>query len=841
MVFPQRYGEPDWDRPPRSGDGFAATGEIKERPLSNKSYEELRLESVQKQWAVKFVDLNNDAVSSGAHSSFVNLKNVTDVVEVVVGEKDNSARWIIHEKLIVDDSEFAKLALNGSFKEKKERRIALPEEDADIFGEYVRFLYTGCVITFSLERVVQMYTLGDRFQSTRFANACYETIAKSDDIWSATQLKYIFDNTFQEDRLRKLCTKQVGRGILDGRYSFTLSHDQEMLKDFMPELMQGVTSAVAEMKHKWNGWQSTPLQGQHFEAQASAQATSSFQPGLFGNPRPSSTTTSASPFGQTQPAQMSTASNPFGAPPSTTAPRFGQTFSFGGQAPASTEAGLFGSATRVTSGGLFGGQQPSRTGGAMFGTQSTQSPSGGLFGTPNTQATGGLFSAHRPAAGPGLFPAPGASHHTPSAQPQNPFGQAWQTSAAQPIQHQAASGITGFFGSATANSSASGGLFGSTSATSSAQPTVGGFGSAQPSTTSTPFGSFTSGNPPSTATWRSFGFGPSQPTATATSGQSPFGQVGPASNQANSSAPKFSFGNTSAPQASTGVGTSGQPADFGGFGSTSFQQSTSAFPSNAPCSFWNPAFPTQSPQVSSQPTVQVSNNGTDTDKAKPSSSNEIRVQSAANAEQNLTSGRAVLHSSDTSTQKNTDQSNKSIVATGVGAAESGQHASLFNFNSKIADSVSNDDANAGKGKHKAPEPSDNTEEVLSKGLFNMAFSNGHGTTNQPNPKRSFEQDEWDATSFKSAAENNTHSGTVQAATAEVSEGPEPKVTFVDGFGVRQAPGEGTIRNDVMRDMKDRDADAGKETVENAGTSKGEDGDALQGAKEILKGFGARII
>ena len=365
MSFHLRYGEPDWNETPCQG---WHDQDIRQHPLSDRSYEELRYEATQKQWTTKFVALNTMALSSSTpNATFVNLKNLTDTVEVIVGEGDDQARWILHSSLLTNDSEFAAMALSRDFKEKSERIIRFPEEDPGVFGQYVTFLYAKMVFVFALETLVQMYTLGDRLQSIKFANACYESIAKTTDPYSASQIKYIFDNTYTDDRLRKLCISQVGKGILDGRYSFSIPHEQEILKDFMPELMVGVTAEVQKRRSGGEKWYPRP--------QASETG-----PG-FPSGRPSaspaySSTTTARPF--------------FGPAPAR--PPIGGLFSTG----AGSGNGATGFGFGTSSGpGLFGG--PATSGGGLFGTgrsqPSSSSTSGGLFGAQGSNGgfSGGLF------------------------------------------------------------------------------------------------------------------------------------------------------------------------------------------------------------------------------------------------------------------------------------------------------------------------------------------------------------------------------------------------------------------------------------------------------------------
>ena len=430
MSFHLRYGEPDWNEPPcHSQEGHGP--EIRQHPLSDKSYEELRYEATQKQWITNFVDLNTMALSSWTPTAaFVNLKNLTNTVEVIVGEGDDQARWVLHSSLLTNDSEFASMALSRDFKEKSERLIRFPEEDPGVFGQYVTFLYAKMVFVFALETLVQMYTLGDRLQSIKFANACYESIAKTTDPYSASQIKYIFDNTCTDDRLRKLCISQVGKGILDGRYSFSIPHEQELLKDFMPELMVGVTAEVQKRRSGGDRW---------FPRPQSSETRSGFSldAPLFGS----------------APARSA-----FGVP-STTAAGGSPANVFAGPGPAANGGGLFGTggslpSSTTTGGGLSGAQRPNST---FAGGLSGRSYSNNVTATSNDPF--GAPSASTPAAGTGggFF----NHHHHPSQPTSSLFGGNTPASVFSNHQNQPQS-TASLSGNTSSNQpqASSGGLFG---------------------------------------------------------------------------------------------------------------------------------------------------------------------------------------------------------------------------------------------------------------------------------------------------------------------------------------------------------------------------------------------
>ena len=307
---------------------------------------------------------------------------MTKIILVIVGEGADQARWTIHQALLKSHSKFAQAALKHSLKEKDDNTIRLPEEDVDAFAEFVKFVYTGCIVSFSIEMIVRMYTLADRLQAHKFADACFETLATTDSQYETAQMKFIFDNTTENDRVRRLCISQVGKGIISGQYTFDTQDARNMLSEYMGELMQGVTAAVKDSNTKRPPFAGSPSNAPTEPAVPAARAQQAStsgchlfadpnvsqmfndqqraqpRPSIFGNPQPSAP---PSLFGNSNGNNTSVGGRP--------AFNFPGTRLFGNNAGNST---LFGNrpANNSPSTGLFGG---------LFGQQNNSNAPGGLF------------------------------------------------------------------------------------------------------------------------------------------------------------------------------------------------------------------------------------------------------------------------------------------------------------------------------------------------------------------------------------------------------------------------------------------------------------------------------
>jgi len=69
-----------------------------------------------------------------------------EVVSIVVGSSSPKT-FAIHKNLVVAASTFFDAALNGSFKEGRDQKITLPEDDSEAFQVFYDWLYTGKIST----------------------------------------------------------------------------------------------------------------------------------------------------------------------------------------------------------------------------------------------------------------------------------------------------------------------------------------------------------------------------------------------------------------------------------------------------------------------------------------------------------------------------------------------------------------------------------------------------------------------------------------------------------------------------------------------------------------------
>ncbi|KAI4921960.1 hypothetical protein J4E90_000388 [Alternaria incomplexa] len=85
------------------------------------------------------------------------------LVTIVVGREPHQQRFSIPEGIICARSEFFKRALNGNWAESEGRIVRFPEDNPEIFGIYMNLVYTGLVLTDTLESPKTVTTICDEF------------------------------------------------------------------------------------------------------------------------------------------------------------------------------------------------------------------------------------------------------------------------------------------------------------------------------------------------------------------------------------------------------------------------------------------------------------------------------------------------------------------------------------------------------------------------------------------------------------------------------------------------------------------------------------------------------
>ncbi|KAK4540190.1 hypothetical protein LTR36_009688 [Oleoguttula mirabilis] len=144
------------------------------------------------------------------------------VIEVKVGQgmfgADCMQSFFVHHGVACMLSGYFRAATNGNFMEAASGIVKLPTEDANIFGQFVAWMYTRRFDLDSMDTntafstMCKLWAFADRRQVPLLANvtinALRDRIAKD---WTVPtpQLNYIYENTTADAGLRRFCIRVI--------------------------------------------------------------------------------------------------------------------------------------------------------------------------------------------------------------------------------------------------------------------------------------------------------------------------------------------------------------------------------------------------------------------------------------------------------------------------------------------------------------------------------------------------------------------------------------------------------------------------------------------------------
>jgi hypothetical protein len=155
-----------------------------------------------------------------AFSSLTILSMTGKAIEVLVGMP--ALTFTVHEGLICASSAFFKAAMSHNWQESEKRTVRLEEDEPDLFGIYLNWLYCRTLPTrehhwdyTEIFQLAKAYVLGDRLQDGDFTDcvidAFIETFKgmvrrseKNRRYPSAWIITYIYDHTSESSVLRRL-------------------------------------------------------------------------------------------------------------------------------------------------------------------------------------------------------------------------------------------------------------------------------------------------------------------------------------------------------------------------------------------------------------------------------------------------------------------------------------------------------------------------------------------------------------------------------------------------------------------------------------------------------------
>lgn len=193
------------------------------------------------------------------------------MVEVVVGSGDQAKTFHAHKNLLTQHSDFFEAALNRDWKESSDRKVSLPDDEADQFAQFHDFLYTGALFVIhegdeytcddghlwdhEYIRICDASVLGSKLQSTVFMDVATDSlIAKclSEDSWPTGLYGVVIDHVARSAGIRKLLIDIAVHEWSEGSFAEMEGHVAN--KDFLHDLMMALVKVRVEGRDKARPW-----------------------------------------------------------------------------------------------------------------------------------------------------------------------------------------------------------------------------------------------------------------------------------------------------------------------------------------------------------------------------------------------------------------------------------------------------------------------------------------------------------------------------------------------------------------------------------------------------------
>lgn len=168
------------------------------------------------------------------------------MVEIVVGK--NAAVWHLHQALLCSTSRSFDAVINSLFREGREKKVVMADEDNAVFTLFVQWLYTKAFSTVSSWELIRAYVLGDRLQAEGFRttamNKLYTANAhKCTCTCTCDQVLSVAENTILESALRRLTADSIAYGMLTKSLGFS-EEEKRSLAPISADVMRSIDAMI---------------------------------------------------------------------------------------------------------------------------------------------------------------------------------------------------------------------------------------------------------------------------------------------------------------------------------------------------------------------------------------------------------------------------------------------------------------------------------------------------------------------------------------------------------------------------------------------------------------------
>ncbi|KAF2209496.1 hypothetical protein CERZMDRAFT_86826 [Cercospora zeae-maydis SCOH1-5] len=179
------------------------------------------------------------------------------IIDVIVGHGEDTKTFQLQDFLLVEHSEFFKAALNGQWKEGKENKIELPDDEPGVFEIYAEWLFCGRIASGTDENakpaqkeiwaemglLSRLYVLGEKLIDDEFCDCTLRSMVELRNVISEDGQRYLpsgddvrnlYDGTTQSSPIRKYLVDLYCHNI--GKDWFSNDKARHYPKDFFVDI-----------------------------------------------------------------------------------------------------------------------------------------------------------------------------------------------------------------------------------------------------------------------------------------------------------------------------------------------------------------------------------------------------------------------------------------------------------------------------------------------------------------------------------------------------------------------------------------------------------------------------
>ncbi|KAF1914382.1 hypothetical protein BDU57DRAFT_558026 [Ampelomyces quisqualis] len=172
--------------------------------------------------------------------------NFESVILIVVGSGTKETSFQVHAGLLKHYSSYFRNALKESWVEGETKIVRLAADEPANFKTFFHWLYSGKLyytltpegkVPFSDTKICSLYVFGDARGIPEFCNAAVDLLfVRFAHEWAypATPLRYVYDNTSANSKLRKLL---VDLSVGTFAFSDLRSYESRYPKDFLVDVV----------------------------------------------------------------------------------------------------------------------------------------------------------------------------------------------------------------------------------------------------------------------------------------------------------------------------------------------------------------------------------------------------------------------------------------------------------------------------------------------------------------------------------------------------------------------------------------------------------------------------